>query len=111
VTGRRRPVNATFHAPDTKTGAKAADVELAKLLVKVDGERATPRSGITVGQLLERRVEHRRPGWEAGSPGQPDERRRALPARSGSGGGSEPRVPTRRARRGRHLTSSDQRAK
>ena len=72
VTGRRRHVNATFHAPDTKAGAKAADVELAKLLVKVDGERATPRSGITVGQLLERWVEHRRPGWEERSPGQPD---------------------------------------
>ena len=72
ITGERRQVNRTVQAPNTKAGAKTADLELAKLLVEVDSQRVLPSSGITVGQLLERWLDHRRPGWEERSPGQPD---------------------------------------
>ena len=72
ITGKRRQVHRTVRAPNTKAGEKTADLELAKLLVEVDGQRVLPGSGVTVGQLLERWVQHRRPGWEDRSPGQPD---------------------------------------
>jgi hypothetical protein len=72
ITGRRKQVHRTDRAPGNRAGAKAADLELAKLVVEVDSRRTLPSSGVTVGQLLERWVEHRRPGWEERSPGQPD---------------------------------------
>lgn len=56
--------------PDTRAGANAADVELAKLVVEVDAQRVLQSTGVTVGQLMERWVAHRRPGWEEVSPGQ-----------------------------------------
>ena len=72
ITGKRQQVYRTVRAPNTRAGAKAADVELAKLLVEVDAQRVLPSSGVTVGQLMERWLAHRRPGWEERSPGQPD---------------------------------------
>lgn len=72
ITGKRQQVHRTVRAPNTKAGAKAADVELAKLIVEVDAQRVLPSSGVTVSQLMERWVAHRRAGWEERSPGQAD---------------------------------------
>jgi integrase len=69
ITGRRRTVNRTVHAPNTKRGAQQADTELAKLVAEVTTGRTTPTSGITVRQLVERYVAARSPGW---APGQAD---------------------------------------
>jgi hypothetical protein len=49
-----------------EAGAKAADVELSKLVVEVDPQRVLPSSGVTVGQLMERWVAHHRP-WLGGT--------------------------------------------
>jgi integrase len=72
ITGKRVQVNATVRAPDNRAGAKAADAELAKMILQVERGETLPRSGVTVGELLERWVEHRRPSCEERSPGQPD---------------------------------------
>jgi integrase len=72
ITGKRQQVYRTVREPNTRAGAKAADIELSKLVVEVDAQRVLPSSGVTVGQLMERWVAHRRPGWEERSPGQPD---------------------------------------
>ena len=72
ITGKRRQVNRTVRAPNTRSGAQAADVELARLIVEVTSGEAAPSAHITVGELLVRWVEHRRRAWEARSPGQPD---------------------------------------
>jgi integrase len=72
ATGKRRQVHRTVRAPNNRAGAKLADAELAKMIVEVETGRALPSSGVTVGQLLERWVDHRRPGWEERFPGQPD---------------------------------------
>jgi hypothetical protein len=72
ITGKRRAVNRTVRAPNTRAGAQAADVELARLIIEVTSGEAAPSAHITVGELLMRWVEHRRRAWEARSPGQPD---------------------------------------
>lgn len=72
VTGKRQQINATVRAPNNRAGAKLADAELAEMISKVEKGQALPSSGVTVGQLCERWVEHRRPAWEERSPGQPD---------------------------------------
>lgn len=72
VTGKRKPVYRTIPAPNTKRGRQQAETELAKLVAEVEAGRTWPTSGLTVRQLLERWVEHRRPSWEDRSPGQPD---------------------------------------
>lgn len=64
VTGKRRQVRRRFHAPDTRAGAHAASVALAKLVVEVDTQRTVPTSGITVGQLLDRYVLDHIDEWE-----------------------------------------------
>ncbi len=51
ITGKRQQVNRTVRQPNTKAGAKVAEVELAKLVVEVDAERVLPSSGVTLGQL------------------------------------------------------------
>ena len=51
ITGKRQQVNRTVRQPNTKAGAKVADVELSKLVVEVDAERVLPSSGVTLGQL------------------------------------------------------------
>jgi integrase len=71
ITGKRRQINRTVREPNTRAGETVADVELAKLIVEVSSGTA-PSSQVTVGELLLRWVEHRRRGWEARSPGQPD---------------------------------------
>jgi integrase len=71
VTGKRKQVHATVHAPNNREGAKVADIELAKLVVEVAAGRRAP-SVIRTGEFLERWVEHRRRAWEERSPGQPD---------------------------------------
>ena len=71
ITGKRRQLNRTVRAPNTRAGAATADVELAKLIVEVSSG-ARPSAQVTVGELLLRWVEHRRRAWEARSPGQPD---------------------------------------
>ena len=58
--------------PNAKSSAKAADIELARLIVEAESQRVLPSSGVTVRQIMERWVEHRRPGWGERSPGQPD---------------------------------------
>jgi hypothetical protein len=72
ITGERQQIHRTVREPNTKAGAKVGGIELGKLVVEVDAQRVLPSSGITVGQLMECWVEHRRPGWEERSPGQPD---------------------------------------
>ena len=72
ITGKRRQLNRTVRAPNTRAGARAADVELARLIVEVSSGEAAPSAHITVGELLVRWVEHRRRAWESRSPGQPD---------------------------------------
>jgi integrase len=72
LTGKRKPVFRTIRAPNTRRGRQQAETELAKLVTEVEAWRTLPSSGVTVGQLMERWVEHRRPGWEERSPGQPD---------------------------------------
>jgi hypothetical protein len=72
ITGKRQEVYRTVRAPNTRAGAKAADVELAKPVVGADAERVLPSSGVTVGQLMERWLAQRRSGREERSPGQAD---------------------------------------
>jgi hypothetical protein len=72
LTGKRKPVFRTIRARNTRRGRQQAETELAKLVTEVEAGRALPSSGVTVGQLMERWVENRRPGWEERSPGQPD---------------------------------------
>jgi hypothetical protein len=64
MTGKRQQVYRTVREPNTRAGAKAADLELSKLVVEVDAQRVLPSSGVTVGQLMERWVAHRRAGAE-----------------------------------------------
>lgn len=78
ITGKRKPIYRTFHAPNTREGAKAADVALAQLVVEVDVGKALAGSGVTTGQMLEQWVELRRAEWEEKSPGQPDENLRRI---------------------------------
>ena len=75
VTGRRRTVNRTFHAPNTKRGRQQAETELAKLVAEVETGKAAPRSGLTVAQVIERYIVDRAPSW---SPGQADATRRRI---------------------------------
>lgn len=70
--GKRRQVWRTVKAPNNRLGRREAESALAKLVVEVEAGRVQASTGLTVGQLLERWVEHRRPGWEERSPGQPD---------------------------------------
>jgi hypothetical protein len=72
ITGQRQQINRTVREPNAKSRAKAADIELARLIVEAESQRVLPSSGVTVRQLMERWFEHRRPGWEERSPGQPD---------------------------------------
>jgi integrase len=72
LTGKRKPVFRTTRAPNTRRGRQQAETELAKLVTEVEARATLPSSGVTVGQLMERWVAHRRPGWEERSPGQPD---------------------------------------
>jgi hypothetical protein len=66
ITGKRQQVYRTVREPNTRAGAKAADIELSKLVVEVDAQRVLPSSGVTVGQLMERWVAHHRP-WLGGT--------------------------------------------
>jgi integrase len=75
VTGKRKPVYRTVHAPDTKRGAAKADTELAKLIAEVETGRTMPTSGLTVEQLIERYIVDKAPSW---SPGAADETRRRV---------------------------------
>jgi integrase len=72
ITGKRRQISRTVREPNTKAGARAADLELSRLIVEVESQRVLPSSGVTLGRLMERWIEHRRPGWEERSPSQPD---------------------------------------
>ncbi|HET6949010.1 MAG TPA: hypothetical protein VFI47_01445 [Acidimicrobiales bacterium] len=56
LTGKRKPVYATVHAPNNKRGAAKADSELAKLVAKVETGRTMPTSGMTVDQLIDRYI-------------------------------------------------------
>jgi hypothetical protein len=56
LTGRRRTVYRTVQAPDNRAGAKAADAELASLIVAVESgrhpeEEEAPTRGPTVAEL------------------------------------------------------------
>jgi hypothetical protein len=42
ITGKRRKINRTVREPNTQAGAKAADIESARLIVEVDFERRRP---------------------------------------------------------------------
>jgi integrase len=48
VTGERKPVYATVHAPNNRRGEAKADSELAKLVAQVESGRTMPTSGMTV---------------------------------------------------------------
>lgn len=73
VTGKRRQLNRTVRAPNTRAGRKQAETELARFVTEVAAGRAAPPSGLTVAQVLERYVLDRSPGW---SPGQAEAVRR-----------------------------------
>jgi hypothetical protein len=75
VTGKRKPVYATVHAPNNKRGAAKADSELAKLVAEVETGRTMPTSGMTVEQLIERYIDDRSPSW---APGAADETRKRV---------------------------------
>jgi integrase len=75
VTGKRKPVYATVHAPNNKRGEAKADSELAKLVTQVETGRTMPTSGMTVEQLIERYVDDRSPSW---APGAADETRKRV---------------------------------
>lgn len=71
-TGKRRPINRTVRAPNTRAGAKEADLALAKLVLDVAAGKVVPKTPETVAGLLERYVENQRKPWEERSPGQAD---------------------------------------
>jgi integrase len=75
VTGERKPVYATVHAPNNRRGEAKADSELAKLVAQVESGRTMPTSGMTVDQLIERYVLDRSPSW---APGADDETRKRV---------------------------------
>jgi integrase len=75
VTGKRKPVYRTVHAPNNRRGESKADSELAKLVAEVETGRTMPTSGMTVEQLVERYILDRSPGW---APGAADETRRRV---------------------------------
>src|SRR4029453_61142 len=52
MTGKRRQIFRTVRAPNTRTGAQAADVELARLVVEVTSGEVASSAQITVGELL-----------------------------------------------------------
>jgi hypothetical protein len=96
ITGKHQQLYRTVREPNTKAGAKAADVELSKLVVEVDARRVLPSSGVTMSQLMERWVAHRRPrlgGTVAGT------------ARCHAGAHPQPHHPEARQRRDRPPTS------
>jgi len=64
VTGRRRSVYETVHAPDNRAGAKAADARLAELIAAVESgaePELTRRAGPTVAELARLWQETNRP--------------------------------------------------
>jgi len=75
ATGRRRTVNRTVRAPDTRAGRRLADSELAKLVAEAEAGRAVPASGLTVTGLLERYIRDREKAW---TPGAGDDTRRRV---------------------------------
>jgi integrase len=73
VTGKRRQIERTLHAPDSQKGRRLAETELAKLIAEVEARRTAPRVGLTVAQVLDRWILARAPDW---SPGQGEATRR-----------------------------------
>jgi hypothetical protein len=67
VTGKRKPVHATVHAPNNKRGDVEADSELAKIIIQVETGRTMPTSGMTEDQLIERYILDRSPSWAPGA--------------------------------------------
>ena len=67
VTGRRRRVNRTVHAPNNKRGERQADTELAKLVVEAGAQRALPPTGLTIEELIERYIVGRSTSWAPGA--------------------------------------------
>jgi hypothetical protein len=47
ITGKRRAVNRPVRAPNTRAGAQAADVELARLVIEVTSGESAPSAHIT----------------------------------------------------------------
>jgi hypothetical protein len=92
ITGKRSTVKRAVHAPKFERGAQHADTELAKLVAEVTTGRATPTSGITVRQLVERYVQARSPGW-APSQAEAVRRRAEYHITTGLDGGEEGCVP------------------
>lgn len=68
LTGKRRSIYKTVHAPDNKRGRSQAESELARLVVDAEAQRALPASGLTVDQLLDRYIPDKAPSnapdWE-----------------------------------------------
>jgi hypothetical protein len=87
-----RPSSARSTRPKFERGAQHADTELAKLVSEVTTGRATPTSGITVRQLVERYVQARSPGW-APSQAEAVPRRAEYHITTGLDGGEEVCVP------------------
>jgi integrase len=67
VTGQRRRVHRTVHAPNNKRGERQADTELAKLVVEAGAQRALPTSGVVVEELLARYIASRATAWAPGA--------------------------------------------
>jgi integrase len=67
VTGDRRRINRTVHAPNNKRGERQADMELAKLVVEAGAKRALPATGMTIDELIERYIVSRSTRWAPGA--------------------------------------------
>lgn len=67
LTGKRRQVHRTVHAPNNRTGRKTAEQELAKLVTEVAAGRTAPTSDMTVAELLERYIALKATSWAPGS--------------------------------------------
>lgn len=63
VTGRRRQVERTVRAPNTRAGRRQADDELARLIVEARAGAIAAGPSMTVAELLERWVRDREPAW------------------------------------------------
>lgn len=75
ATGKEQRIYATVHAPNNRTGERAADQALAKLITEVAAGDHQASDDMPLAELLERWQQARRPDW---SPKTAAERRRIV---------------------------------
>lgn len=67
ITGQRKRVYETVHAPNNKRGRAIAEKRMAALITEIDSGRTVASSGMTLDELLERYINDRRAKWSPGS--------------------------------------------